>query len=242
MNSILDENPRGVFLSGDITEGPFLESTLEFLGKRIGRPLYFVLGNHDTLLTSFQSAHSKVRALCKRYRNLIWMTEAGIIELTPEVALVGMEGWYDARVGNPDYIRFTFDWWMTEDFRKLPDMHARLQAFRDLAIKSAETLSARVEEAVARYKVVYLLTHYPPWEEAHRSTNPWFEKFWQAYNCNIALGEALERVMEKHKNRQLIVLCGHTHQNTSVIVSRNTTCQVGQASYTHLTDGHRIYI
>jgi 3',5'-cyclic-AMP phosphodiesterase len=242
LNTILDENPRAVLLTGDLAEGPFLKGVLDVLGRKAGRPIYFVLGNHELLGSDIASTHSLVREMCAKYRNLIWLTDNDIIPLNDEVALIGSDGWYDARIGNPAYIRYTFDWWMVKDFRKLPNMNARIEAFRALADKSAEVLSERLERALETYKSVYLLTHMPPWQEAHRATNPLIERFWAPYNCNIALGQALEKVMEKHKKRQLTVLAGHTHTPVSIHVARNIECRVGKASYAHITDGERIFI
>ena len=231
-------------IEDDITEGFFLEGLLDFLGKRIGRPFIFCLGNHDYFGSSISATHDKVRALCKQHRNLIWITEAGIVPINEESCVIGSEGWYSVSAGDPRYIRFTFDWFLIEEFRKLPNMDARIEAFRELARQSATTLTARLEEAVETYKTVYLLTHVPTFAEAHRSTNAWFEEFWRPYNTNIPLGKALEQVMSKHKNRRLIVLSGHTHFATTCYPNRNVECRVGSASYTsiHDSDIRRIYI
>jgi len=47
LNTILDQKPTAVFLTGDISEGFSFLSDLEFLGQKIGRPLYFIHGNHE---------------------------------------------------------------------------------------------------------------------------------------------------------------------------------------------------
>lgn len=234
LNSIQDEKPKAVFLSGDITYGPTLISDLKFLGERIGRPLYFILGNHDYHGSSIAKVHEEIRKVCAEYKNLVWVTEAGVIPLTEEVALIGAEGWYDARIGNPEYIKYTFDWFLTEEFKKLPSMSARIDAFRKLADDSATLLSEQLEKAVKDFKTIYLITHFPPWREAHRASGTFMEQFWLPYNVNLALGQALEKVMEKHKNRNLIVLCGHTHTDCWIHVSRNIECRVNNASYTGL--------
>lgn len=242
LNAILDENPRGVFLTGDIAEGVFLEGVLDLLGRKAGRPIYYVLGNHDLWGSSFKNTHDMVRRLGKKHKNLIWMTEAGIVPINDEVCLIGTDGWYDARIGNPNYICYTFDWWMTKEFRQLPNMNARIEAMRAIADESAKVMSERLEEALTTYKSVYLLTHMPCFEAAHRSNNPVIEAFWMPYNINYALGQALERVMEQHKKRQLTVLSGHSHNPVSIHVARNVECRVGKASYLHITDGERIII
>jgi predicted phosphohydrolase len=242
LNTILDQKPVGVFMTGDISEGFSFLSDLEFLGKRIGRPLYFIMGNHEYLGSSFAKVHQGVRELTAKYKNLIWMTEAGIVPLNEETCVIGSEGWYSAQIGNTEYLKFTFDWWMIEDFRKLPNMRARIEKFRELAEDSAKVLSARLEEAVETYKAVYLLTHFPPFPECNRA-NGWIsEKFWEPYNTNLVLGQALEKVMEKYKKRHLTILCGHTHTEMTVQVSRNVECRVGKGSYNKISDEEIIYI
>lgn len=243
LRSILDEKPVSVFATGDISYGPTLFSDLAFIGKRIGRPLYFVLGNHDYhWALSLDEVHRKVRAVCEKYKNLIWMTDAGVISLTDEVAVVGTEGWYDVRVGNPDFIKYTFDWFLTSEFKVLRSMKERIERFREISAQSATLLTSTLESAIENHKTVYLLTHFPPWPEANRCDSWISEVFWEPYNTNLALGQALEKVMEKNKKRNLIVLCGHTHSAMQIHVSRNIECRVGRGAYNKLVEDEIIYI
>lgn len=242
LGSILDEKPAAVFATGDLSYGLTLLSDLEFIGKRIGRPFYFVLGNHDYHGTSIKEVHRKIRELCKKYKNLVWMTDAGVVALTDEVAVIGTEGWYDVRVGNPQFINYTFDWFLTSEFKTLKTMAERIEKFRDLANDSAELLTVNLEKAIETYKTVYLLTHFPPWPEANRSHSFVSEVFWEPYNTNFKLGKELEKVMEKNKKRNLIVLCGHTHSAMQIHVSRNIECRVGRGAYHKLSDEEIIYI
>lgn len=242
LGSILDQKPSGVFATGDLSYGPTLLSDLEFLGKRIGRPFYFVLGNHDYHGSSIEEVHKELRALCQKYKNLVWMTEAGVVSLTDEVAAIGAEGWYDARVGNPDYIKYTFDWYLTSDFKKLSTWKERFAKFKNLADESAGLLAKNLQAAMENHKTVYLLTHFPPWVEANRCHSIASENFWKPYNTNYVLGKELEKVMTEHKKRNLIVLCGHTHQAMQIHVSRNIECRVGRGAYHKLVEDEIIYI
>ena len=226
------ENPKGIFLTGDISNGRQTVSDLELLSTHVACPIYFVLGNHDYHWSSREKTHDNIRKLCQKRPNLIWMTEAGVRELNEEVAVIGTEGWYDADDGKAAYLQFTFDWFLTEDFRKLPDMEARIQAWRDLADKSAVDLADKLEKAIDQgYKNVYVLTHVPPWKEATRDVGTFMEKFWLPYNCNLHLGRGIEKVMANHKKRNVTVLAGHTHCPLHIHVSRNVECSVGSAHY-----------
>lgn len=231
LNFIHDDKPRGVFLTGDISYGPTLYSDLEYLGKKAGRPIYFVLGNHDYHFTSFSKVHSEVRYLCNKYSNLIWMTDHGVESLTDDVALIGAEGWYDARIGDTKYLKYTMDWYLTEEFKSLSSMEERIEAFRKLAAQSAEDLSTKLLSAIENHKTIYLLTHVPPWPEANRDAGTFMEPFWLPYNVNLILGQRLEEVMKNFKKRNLVVLAGHTHTDCWIHVSRNIECRVNKANY-----------
>jgi 3',5'-cyclic-AMP phosphodiesterase len=142
------ENPAGIILTGDISNGFNLVSDLKLLAEAVSCKIYFVLGNHDYHLSSIERIHDKVRDVCARYPNLIWMTESGVVHINDEVAFIGTEGWYDAEEGKPNYLQFTFDWFLVEEFRRLPNMNARIDAWRALADASAAQMTALLEQAI----------------------------------------------------------------------------------------------
>lgn len=228
---ILDNNPVGIFLTGDITYGPNLVSDLNYLGERVGCNIYFVLGNHDYHGSSLEKTHNGIRELCIKHKNLIWMTEADIISINDKTALIGTEGWYDARNGDPKYIRYSLDWIFVSDFKSLPSMKERIEVFRKMADESADVLSKRLKIALNQHDTVYLLTHFPPWKEANRDVGTFMERLWKPYNVNLVLGGALETVMDNYSDKNLIVLAGHTHTDCWINVSSNIECRVNQAKY-----------
>jgi predicted phosphohydrolase len=221
----------GLFLSGDISSGKNLESDLRFLARNFNGPIYFVLGNHDYHGRYIDSVHSDVRRLCDSYSNLHWLTESPIISLNQDVALIGAEGWYDALSGDPDYLKYTTDWFLTSDFRALDDMNSRIEMFRHLAEESANKIETKLLESLETHKTVFIVTHFPPWKEATRAVGTKMEKFWLPYNANTILGQRIEKVMEGRKKKRVIVLAGHTHTPCKVRVSNSIECVVARASY-----------
>lgn len=231
VNNINKENPAGVFLTGDISTGPSLEFHLTQIARGVKCPVYFVLGNHDYHKRSIEGTHADVRRICAQYPNMHWMTESGIIPLSDEVALIGTEGWYDAEVGNPEWIRFTSDWMLMPDILFMDSMEQRIEAFRQMADRSARLISDRLEKALETYKDVFILTHVPPWTESTRDRGTFFENFWLPYNTNTRLGDAIETVMRDRHKKHCTVLAGHTHTETWVRVRRNIDCHVSKANY-----------
>ena len=203
---IRKEKPAGIFLTGDISNGLLIEWHLKLLATYIKCPIYFVLGNHDYHFSSMEKIHNKIRELCKKYSNLIWVTDEGVVHLTEKVALIGHEGWYDAVGGKPEYLKFTFDWWLTKEFRQLPSMLARMEHWKKMSEQSAHDLTDKIEKCIERgYKTVYVLTHFPPWREATRDVGTLLETFWIPYNVNMTLGKALRETMKDHKKRYITV-------------------------------------
>lgn len=247
LNHILDAAPHGVFLTGDVSHSGFSFLTdLEFLGKRLKCPLYFVEGNHDAWLSSFQEVRAGIRKLCSRYPNLIWMTEAGVVPLTDEVAVIGASGFYTAEFGNPNFIKCTFDWFMIKELRELPSWEARYAKFRQLAAEDTAIIVKNLEKALEVYNRVYILSHYPGWKEADRHDSFLSEEFWKPYNTNGILGAELERVMKGHKikgsKKHITVLSGHTHRQTALHISNSIECRVGRAGYFGPTDNETLFI
>jgi predicted MPP superfamily phosphohydrolase len=229
---IRKENPKALFLTGDISNGLFTCLDLKVLATWVKCPIYFVLGNHDYHFSSINETHKKIKSLCQNYPNLRWLSQEDIISLSEEVALIGTEGWYDASMGNSSYLKLTPDWMLIEDFRKLNSMEERIQAFQNLADKSCQYIEQQLEKALADdYKTIYILTHFPPWKEATRDVGKFLEKFWLPYNVNYRLGQKIESIMSERKKRNVIVLAGHTHHDCWIHVSRNIECKVNEAKY-----------
>ena len=205
----------------------FLYYDLYLLATCVRCPIYFVLGNHDYWTSSIDKIHDKIRKLCKQFPHLIWLSQSDVIPLNNEVAIIGDEGWFDGRNGNTDYLKLTVDQYMIEDFRKYKTIDEKLECWRNMALKSSFNIEAKLHKALELgYKTVYILTHFPPWIEATRDRGTILEKFWLPYNTNIKLGQTIENIMCKRLQSKVIVLCGHTHCDSTIHVSANVECKV----------------
>jgi len=240
---IKKENPKGIFLTGDISTGKKVVKDLESLAKHIDCPIYFILGNHDYYHSSFCQKHNEIKALCRKYTNLHWLTQHNCFPLTEESCVLGTEGWYDCHFGEPEFTRFTFDWFMIDELYSLPTHQDRIEYFKYLAEESCQIIERQLTFALENYKTIYLLTHFPPWAEATRDIGTLLEPFWLPYNVNYRLGKKIEQLMSGRKKKKLICLAGHTHTSNMVHVSRNIECIVHEASYTRPSKSEqRIFI
>ncbi len=229
--SVAAHRPDAVLIGGDIGEAPSLPGYLRRIAGRLGRPIYFVLGNHDFYHGSFRAVHAAVEKLTTESRWLTWLTRAGVVTLTPEVGLVGHDSWADGRCG--DYQNswvIMNDYLLIEEFAGLRQA-GRLDKLHELGDAAAAYFRAILPEAFRQYRRLLLLTHVPPFQEAcwHEGQIS-DENFLPHFVCRAA-GEALREVMMAHPERELLVLCGHTHGAGRAQILPNLLVLTGGAEY-----------
>ncbi|MDE3091859.1 MAG: metallophosphoesterase, partial [Chloroflexota bacterium] len=170
-----------------------------------------VLGNHDFYKGSIAGVRAKVAQLTKRSPWLHWLSNSGVIELTPQTGLLGHDGWADGRLGNRIRSEVMLnDYFLIQEFIGLGPLR-RFAKLSELGDEAARDLKRQLLSAVPRFSNLILRTHVPPFKEAC-----WFEgrisdnDFLPHYTCS-AVGDVLIAIMREHSECRLTVLCGHTH-------------------------------
>jgi predicted MPP superfamily phosphohydrolase len=222
---------EALVVSGDISEAPALGTHLRSLVARTGRPLYFVLGNHDFYHGSIASVRALARTLLHEDERIVWLPAVDSVALGAETALVGHDGWGDARLGNYQSSPILLnDFFLIEELASLG--HAqRLAMLRRLGNEAAAHLHRTLPAALARRRQVIVLLHVPPfreacWHEGRISDDDWLPYF----TCHAA-GQALLEIARAHADRTITVLCGHTHGQGSVRMLPNLVVETGGAEY-----------
>lgn len=231
LDRVLDHNPDAVLISGDIGEAFSLPGYLLQIDRRLQRPIYFVLGNHDFYHGSFASVSQAVRRITHESHWLTWLNEAGVIELTPEVGLVGHDSWADGRCG--DYANSPVilnDYLLIDEFAGL-NRADRLRQLNALGDAAAAYFRMVLPMALRKYRRLLLVTHPPPfreacWHEGEISNDDFLPHF-----VAQSVGEALEEVMVDHPDQGLLVLCGHTHGEGLAQMADNLLVLTGGAEY-----------
>lgn len=228
--AIVAEQPDALALSGDIAEAPTLEPLLELLAARLARPIYFVLGNHDFYRGDLATVRERAAALAVRSPHLTWLPAAGVVPLSPATGLVGVDGWGDGRLGDFAGSQIELaDWQLIADLRLPPA--ERLEKLRELGDQAAAELRPLLRAALASFTRVVVVTHVPPfreaaWHEGRPSDDQWLPWF----SC-AATGEVLLEAAASHPDRELIVLCGHTHGSGEHAARENLRVLTGGATY-----------
>lgn len=217
-----------LLVTGDISNAGRVESDLRALRDAAhGHPVYFVLGNHDYYGDSTAAVHERIAALTTREPSLIWLTNAGVIELNPTTCLIGEEGWGDFRYGDPNRAVRLNDDLMIDELRGA-DPRWKLQ---ELAARSAAGARTKLDEALPRYKHIAFATHVPPfreacWHEGRVSGDDWLPRF----TC-AAVGDVLRQCLADRPEVQLTVYCGHSHGEGFVHIQPNIKVFTGGADY-----------
>ena len=221
--------PYGIFITGDISTGPLVAKHLQCMAKIVHCPIYFVLGNHDAYRASFEEVEKSIVRLTKSEQNLVYMTNSDPIELSSDVAVIGHDGWYDAKWRDPyTPLIFIWDFFFIKDFRSLFSNKERMDVVRERAKRASESIAEKLKLALKDHSTVYLLTHIPPWPNVGR----WLiDKFWMPYNSSKVIADEIVNIMNQHKDKNLIVLAGHSHLRRRAIISDNIELRVGFAKH-----------
>lgn len=224
-------------ISGDIAESPSIYGILGEIDHVLRKPVYFVLGNHDFYRGAIGTIRGEVTDVAERLEWLTYLTATGVVELTQQTALVGHDGWADARLGDfdgsdvilNDYvtIRDLFKWRDEFDLDK-PVLQEILNELGDEAARHFERV---LQQAVAKYPRVIAVTHVPPfkeaaWHEGRHSDDNYLPHF----ACK-ATGDVMRKVMKANPQSRLLVLCGHTHGSGEVQILDNLLVMTGGARY-----------
>jgi predicted phosphohydrolase len=231
--SVVRERPEVLLVGGDISTASLVEPHLQRIEELLDVPICFVLGNHDFYHGSIARVRRKVRDLCERSERLHWLNLTGVFPLTRETALVGHDGWGDARLGNYKTTQVELsDFFLIDDLRA-KERSELVEILRGLGDETADHFRAVLPEALASFPNVVVLTHVPPFPEATWYDGKVSNDDWLPFFCCKAAGDVLTEQMSKHPESTLTVLCGHTHGEGEVQILPNLRVVTGGARYQH---------
>ncbi len=235
VRSIRDDAPDALVLTGDVADGPHTARCLRRFEAELACPIFFVLGNHDFYGRTIRRGRREAAALAAESEHLVYLTEAGVVELTPTTAIIGHDSWGDARLGDYENSKV----WLP-DFVAVKDLaeasgdrdllRRRLHALGDEAARHFESV---LPEALDRYARVLLATHVPPYREAAWHDGRHSDDHWLPFFACKAVGDVLTRVMRGRPDRELVVLCGHTHGSGESQILENVRVLTGGSGYDH---------
>jgi predicted phosphohydrolase len=231
-------------LSGDITIAPHLLQHLEVIESTLQKPFYFVLGNHDYYFSDILSTRKNVANACRVMSFARYLAMIPYVRLTPRVALVGHDGWYDAMNGNfRDSDIIMNDWIRISDFSPaiVPSPGGRMlnkdtivNISRAICRASVNHIAAGIKSAIRdKHDHVVIVTHFPPFKESYNSTKysstnsasilPWY--------TSKTMGDTLISAARAYPHVKFTILSGHSHSHYDEYLLNNLNVRVGNSQY-----------
>ena len=228
-------NPEfDLIISGDISKSNRIERDIERIAHKLGKShLYFVMGNHDYYGNTINLVRYRMKFFLKSFDNITYLsqnddTNAPII-LGKQWRMIGVDGWADALAGNyniaPTMLR---DYRAIDDFQNKDD-DGRFHLLNTLGQEEAHYLSEKLNTDIEQPNIL-IVTHVPPYPEAHMyEGRPASNAYLPHFVC-VSTGRVITEYAEANPNKQIKVICGHTHHYGRLVVN-NVTVEVSGAEY-----------
>jgi predicted phosphohydrolase len=222
------QQPRGVLVTGDISNALRLAEDLTVLTTSFLCPVYITLGNHDYYGGNFQGVQQLVWEACSKHANLFYLDRCAPVWVSSTTALIGCQGWGDGRAGlGKKSTLFVNDRVHIKDFiGRNPD--AYFQLLRELGRASAAAFLRVAPGALAKADHLIVGTHVPPFAKSCVFRD---RANYLPFYCNMALGRAIQKVARKFSTKRISVYCGHTHHESVYSPLPNVSVHVAKASY-----------
>lgn len=234
------EGATHILLGGDISDSRSFEDHLKRFSKVCGRPVYYVLGNHDYYFGSI--AEVRKRAAELEIPGVLWLPSTGVVDLGDGTALIGHGGWGDAHRGDlekfvilTDYAAISDlavnidreDFWV-KGFTKRKPLVKKLQ---QLGREAAEILRTDLEHAVEEYQRILILTHVPPFTQTCTyKDGPGTELGFPGFLWDT-MGGILSDTAALHPDIEFFTFSGHTHQESQGNIGQNLRAWSASAEY-----------
>jgi predicted phosphodiesterase len=239
---LAEENPNadGLILTGDISSGEVLEKHLTQIAQGFPNPIYFILGNHDHYNSSFKEIDELIPKLTKKFGNLFWLNEGWVSEFHPRspndnanrMAIVGVNGWYDAYHGNTKTFIEINDFTAIKELSGLNYRDLMIDLVRERAKKEADRLDDMLKMVCETPKdIILVATHVPPYPESAWHEGSHSDRDWQPWFTSASIGAVLDKYAEKNTDKKFVVLTGHTHSPGIYERRDNLVVYTGGAKY-----------
>lgn len=213
LNDVKREDFDTLVITGDIGEADSLYDYLVRISEQLNMPIYFVLGNHDYYRSSIKQVRAHIQHLNDEYDLLNWLPLHGVIKLTETTALIGHGAWGDGGYG--DFMASSLmlnDYVLIQDLANISPL-TRQMKLRALGQEAALYIERTLPKALDRFQQVYVALHVPPFQEScwhDGNTPPDDDDYLPHFTCK-AVGDVLLNIASNYPERQITVLCGHTH-------------------------------
>ena len=213
-------------LTGDISMASRLRKDLERVQSALSIPVFFVCGNHDFYGSSIKNVRNELESI-KSNHSLYYLTQEPYVQLGKEVALVGHDAWYDGRYGNYMDSAIDFpDYHSIEEFINI-SKEDRFKLVKELADQAITHLETQLPLLVKKFEKIVIAIHCPPFRESSLYKGQLVDEERGPYFVAQDLGNYLLDFTSQHVKNKFLILCGHSHQECNIQISKNLNVLTG---------------
>jgi len=219
------QNPDNVLITGDIATAGTIKERLSEFQKAVGKPILYVLGNHDFYNGSIAEVRKWARQeILDSSADVFWM-HSRTIKINGKSVLIGVDGWADGMLGNRQESPIVLsDWHLIKEMAEAGislNRKKRLNMLKKLGKEEAATLRPILTQALAQNDHVYIATHVPPWKEAAWHEGELSDGNWVPWFTCKAVGDVVEELSAEHPGKKITVLCGHCFDDKTELLTVN---------------------
>jgi predicted MPP superfamily phosphohydrolase len=223
-----------LLITGDIAQATSWQHYVYKVAKKLApMPVFFILGNHDIYHSELSTEHDKLLSIS--VDNLYPLTIMPPYMIADDVAIVGHQNWWDGGYSEEysNLIDRTFmfqDYTLIDNLKGLVTPEQRFIRLKGMSEASTTIIIEKVKSAFEQVDNVILAVHVPPFKEncTHFGL-PMTTNFLSHFSSKI-LGDALFFLMRNMPDKKLLVLSGHTHEETTYSPLPNLTSRTNKAN------------
>lgn len=223
-----------LLITGDIAQATSWQHYMYKVAKKLDpMPVFFILGNHDIYYSDILTENDKLLSI--NVDNLLPLTTLPPYIIADNVALVGHQNWWDGGYSEEytNLIDRTFmfqDYNLIDNLKYFVNQEQRFICLKGMSEAATTIIIEKLTTAFEKVDNVILAVHVPPFKEncTHFGL-PMATNFLSHFSSKI-LGDALYFLMRNMPHKKLVVLSGHTHEETTYSPLPNLTSKTSKSN------------
>lgn len=229
---LADITPDWVMFTGDMGEAPNVCTFLEGFADKPYK-LAIVHGNHCCYRGSIAETKRKLREFAKKHENIYYVSGQKHIEMGEGVNYLSIDSWYDGYHG--DFMGsqvWLNDFLFISEFSGMRgNKQAILLKMQEISHGEVAGFKKRLSNAFKDADQVVLMMHVPPFPESSVYNGKQSDSNWLPFFTTKLAGDIIMDVMGKLPDKNLLVICGHSHGSAEFRPLPNTLVITAEAKY-----------
>ena len=228
------EECDALLITGDIAQATSWQHYIYKVAKKLApKPVFFILGNHDIYYSDLFTEHDKLLSI--NIDNLHPLTVMPPYIIGDNIAIIGHQNWWDGGYSEQysNLIDRTFmfqDYYLIENLKDLITPKERFNRLKEMSEAATSLILEKLKTAFDKVDNVILAVHVPPFKENCTHFGLAMTSNFLSHFSSKILGDALFFLMRNIPHKKLLVLSGHTHEETTYSPLPNLVSKTNKAN------------